>query len=374
MENEVLKKQSVKSTSTLAIVCFLIYMLIVQTGLPGWAKLDLVYQYRIKYDFVLNETANLDVVLEKIAAEIKREKLQDYIIILGDSVAYSGPGPSSQSLAYYMQDMAREKGSPGLRVYNLAAPAMQAGDIYTMLLKLERLGISTDHLIINVIYAGFVQRQPDPPAVFWLQKDLKKLDPEAYRTVLPQLQANGHKKEENLPERVHNYLVSHLNIYRYRYFLRQDLTRQYYLARRIPLPSDALGDARPWTEKPDLDKLLEQREYKKGFSAQTFDMSEKNPQVYFLNKIIARQINKQTLFFLAGINDVLLAQQVNRPGYVKNLELIDRYFAGKGVSYLNLQSKIDASLFSDHVHLTAEGYRELSGILLDNCLKCGGFN
>lgn len=367
-----MEKQSVKSTSTLAIVCFLIYMLIVQTVLPGWAKLDLVYQYRIKYDFILNETANLDVVLEKIAAEIKREKLQDYIIILGDSVAYSGPGPSSQSLAYYMQDMARKKGVPGLRVYNLAAPAMQAGDIYTMLLKLERLGISNDHLIINLIYAGFVQRQPDPPAVFWLQKDLEKLDPKAYRAVLPQLQANGHKKDESLTERVHSYLVSHLNIYRYRYFLRQDLTRHYYLARRIPLPSDALGDARLWTEKPDLDKLLEQQEYKKGFSAEAFDMSEKNPQIFFLNKIITRQKNKQTLVFLAGINDVLLKQQVRQPGYIKNLELIDRYFTGKDVSYMNLQGKIDASLFSDHVHLTADGYRELSGILLDSCLKSSG--
>ncbi|MEN6327468.1 MAG: hypothetical protein ABFD18_14850 [Syntrophomonas sp.] len=367
-----MEKQPVKSTSTLVMACFVIYMLLLQAVLPNWAKLDLAYRYRIKYDFILNETSNLDVILEQIAAQIKREKLQDYVIILGDSVAYSGPGPSSQSLAYYMQDIARQKGLPDLRVYNLAAPAMQTGDIYTMLLKLERHGISTDHLIINLIYAGFVKRQPDPPAVFWLQKDLQQLDPETYQTVLPQLQANGNKKEENLPDQVHNYLVSHLNIYRYRYFLRQDLTNHYYLACHMPLPSDALGDARPWTEKPELDKLLQQREYKKGFAVQAFDMSEKNPQIFFLSKIIARQKHKQTLVFLAGINDVLLKQQVSQPGYIKNLELIDHYFAGKGVSYLNLQGKIDDTFFSDHVHLTADGYRKLSGILLDNYLKSSG--
>ncbi len=369
-----MEKRPVKSTSMLAMVCFLIYMLLVQAVLPNWAKLDLAYQYRIKYDFILNETANLDVILELIAAEIEREKLQDYIIILGDSVAYSGPGPSSQSLAYYMQDIARQKGLPDLRVYNLAAPAMQAGDIYTMLLKLEQHGISTDHLIINLIYAGFVKRQPDPPAVFWLQRDLKALDPETYQTILPQLQANSNKKEETVPDQVHNYLVSHLNIYRYRYFLHRDLTNHYDLARHIPLPSDALGDARPWTEKPDLDKLLQQPEYKKGFAAAAFDMSEKNPQIFFLNKIIARQKHKQTLIFLAGINDVLLRKQVNQPGYIKNLELIDHYFAAKEVRYLNLQGKIDAALFADHVHLIADGYRELSGILLDSYLKSNGLN
>ncbi|MDD3270103.1 MAG: hypothetical protein PHX14_12365 [Syntrophomonadaceae bacterium] len=367
-------KGFIKATSTIVIVCFMMYMLVLQLALPYWANLNFAYQYRIKYDFIVNETVNLDVILEQIAAQIKREKLQDYLIVLGDSVAYSGPGPSSQSLAYYMEDIARQRGWPDLRVYNLAMPAMQTGDIYTMLLKLERHGISSDHLIFNLIYAGFAERNPDPSIVFWLQNDLKELDPDTYQAVLPQLESNNYKKSERLQLKVHNYIVSHLNIYRYRYLLRKDLEKRYYQACNIPLPDDSLGDAGIWTEKPGLNKMLQQQEYAKGFSAKSFDMSEKNPQILFLNKIIARQKNKQTIIFLAGINDVLLREKVRQPGYMQNLKLIDHYLAGKNVSYVNLQGRIDDSRFSDHVHLTAKGYQELSKILLDRYVNSRGLD
>ena len=127
----------------------------------------------MNYDMVKNRTTNIDAVLEQVKLIIEKEHLKDYIVILGDSVAYSSPGSSNSSLAYYLNEMAKKEGKHFL-VLNLAMPAMQTGDIYTMLLKMKQHGISNDHVIINVTYAGFVKRAPSPPSRLLASTTAKK--------------------------------------------------------------------------------------------------------------------------------------------------------------------------------------------------------
>ncbi|KJS19441.1 MAG: hypothetical protein VR72_18490 [Clostridiaceae bacterium BRH_c20a] len=169
----------------------LIYLLIIQFALYYIVPLDMVYGYRMDYELVKNNIHNIDTILEQISKEVKNKDLKEYVIILGDSVAFSGPGDSQQSIGYYLEEINREKnGENATRFFNLSMPAMQVGDIYTMLLKLDKYGISTDNVILNITYAGFVKRDPDPPIVFWFRDNLKNMDQEAmlkFRLILLQM-------------------------------------------------------------------------------------------------------------------------------------------------------------------------------------------
>jgi hypothetical protein len=336
----------------------LIYLLIIQFALYYIVPLDMVYGYRMDYDLVKDNIHNIDTVLEQISKEIKQKGLEDYIIILGDSVAFSGPGDSEQSIGFYLQSFfEKEYGGKARRVFNLSMPAMQSGDIYTMLLKLDKHGISTENLIFNVTYAGFVKRNPDPPSVFWLKDDLKNLDRQSFEFVQENLTANDYSPSNSnyisyMRGFLKNDVLPRLSLFQYKDFIKEALTDKKV--------SDALGDARVWSEKEGLRELLEGEEYQKGFSPEPFDMSVANPQVYFLDKILEHQFGKNTLVFLAATNEELMGEEVNKTGYRENLQRIDDYFQGKQVEFINLQGKIDESHFSDHIHLTAEGHRWLA--------------
>jgi len=344
----------------------LVYLLLIQLVLPYAVPFDLIFKDRMDYNLVKDNLESIDVVLERISRQIQEENLQDYIIILGDSIAFSGPGNASQSIGSYMQELAdqAEPDQP-VRIYNLSMPAMQSGDIYTMLLKLDQHQISTRNLIVNVDYKGFVLRQPGPAIVFWLLDDLQALDPATYQ----HMQTNwpvSIPTQPSIQAQVHRLIWNHVQMFRYSGFMKKGLINvMRTMIGAAPL-DDALGDARPWYEKEDLVQVLQQPEYQQEFSDQVFDMSRDNPEVYFWQKIIGHQADRHTLIFLAAANERLMAAQVNTPGYIHNLQLIDSYFLAQPVRYLNMYGKINTDLFSDHMHLTAVGNRELTRILWDN--------
>jgi hypothetical protein len=343
------------------------YLLLIQLALPYLVPFDLIFQDRMDYNLVKDNLSNIDVILDQIDIQINRENLQNYIIILGDSIAYSGPGNASQSIGFYMQELAREA-SPDhpCRIFNLSMPAMQTGDIYTMLLKLDQHHISTDNIILNIQYSGFVARKPSPPSVFWLRNDLKALDKESFYRVLANLKANKYNDQTNLVSSAHQLVLANVVMFRYSAFIKKGLENAYREVSGAKPIDDALGDARPWFEKKGLRQFLQKPEYQMGFSSKAFDMSINNPQIYFLDKIIAHQKNKHTLIFLAAANQTLMRDEVMAPGYIKNLQQIDYYFQMQPVGYLNLQGKINPNFFSDHLHLTAVGYRELAQLLWNN--------
>ncbi len=240
-------------------------------------------------------------------------------------------------------------------------PAMQTGDIYTMLCKLDKHGISTDNVMINLIYAGFTERKPDPPIVFWLQQDLARLDPMAFNQIKSQLEANKTIPKVGPAQRLHRLITQRLAIYRYKDFIKADWQKHVKTWAGQPA-DDSLGDSRPWYQKTGLKELLAGPSYQNGFAIQPFDMSGANPQIYFLEKIIAHQQDKNTLFFLAPVNPELVAQ-FKQPGYQDNLLRVERYFAQKKLPYMDFNGQVDPALFSDHVHLIGAGYAQLAGQL-----------
>lgn len=349
-----------------ALAYTLIYLLVIQLALGLALPTGLVYHYRLDFNVVKSTpAADYDVVLEQVGQEIRREKLADYLVILGDSVGYSGPGGPEQSLGYYLETISREQGHP-MRVFNLSMPAMQAGDIYTAFLKLHEHGISTRHVAINIIYGGFVARKPDPPAATWLQDDLRRLDPEAYAYALPSLKANGRVKPLTYADWFRRVIYPRIPVLRYRDFLRAAIDRY------IPgLGPDEVIDTRPWSEKPGLPELLQAREYQRLFDDTPFVMDETNPQVYFTNRLIARARaeGSDLIFFLTPANSELMQANVAKPGYSANLRRIDEFFTARPVRFVNLEGQISPRLFADHLHLVPEGYRLMASLLWRDCFK-----
>ncbi|MTI46712.1 hypothetical protein [Sporosalibacterium faouarense] len=349
-----------KSTKKV-LIYFFIYAVLLQFGLKYLIPGDIIYSYRLKYDLVKDRPTNIEAVLENIKDTIKREKLDNYVIILGDSVGYSNPGPSDASLAYYFDKRAVEEDKK-FRTFNLSMPAMQTGDIYTVLLKLKEYEISTDHVIINLIYSGFVERDPTPPIVYWLQDQLKELDKEAFMVARPYY--NYDKKWydidfKNLKNEVVEFGYENISIFKYKDYVQLYLKNIYAKLRS----KDVVTTVQPWTEKSFLVDLLQEPMYQKQFSDKPFVMDDSNPNIYFLDKIIEKQKGKDTLIFMAGINEELLKNNVESQDFQENLKRVNRYFEKKEVNYIDYNGKIDTTWFSDHVHLTPNGYKHLADSL-----------
>lgn len=336
------------------------YLLIIQLAI-GWVVPDTwVYYYRVPYD-VFKEAPNntVDVALDQIARQIAREGLQDYVVLLGDSVGYSGPGGPEQSIGYYMEEISRAEDDP-VRVFNLALPAMQAGDMYIVLKKLQERGIATDRVVINLIYGGFVARRPGPPIVYWLGDDLARLDPDAWDRYGEALIQNREARlARTTTEKLNAFLRSHIPLLTYQPVLKQKLMGAIK-------PTQEVYNTLPWHEKPYLPELMKEPLYQRDFSPEPFVMTTENPQLYFLEKIMAETADHPPLIFLTPVNQELMKENVTQPGYQENLQAVDAWFAQKPAAFHNWEHVLPDHLFADHVHLTPDGYRVLAGMILEN--------
>src|SRR5690606_14463873 len=121
-----------------AVKYIILFMLAIQLILPSTLSMADVYHNRMDYVLVKSNLHDIDAVLEQMKREIKQQNLEDYVVVLGDSVLYGSPGDSNQVFNAFLQH------NPDAPViYNLSMPAMQLGDFYVMLLKLRESGIST---------------------------------------------------------------------------------------------------------------------------------------------------------------------------------------------------------------------------------------
>ena len=348
-------------------VYFFVYLLLIQIFLPYLTPGQFIYDQRLNYDLVKNRPTNMEAVLEQVKLTIDREELREYAVLLGDSVAYSNPGQASESIASRLNEMWAAEGA-GYPVFNLAMPAMQTGDVYTMLLAMHRHGISSDRLILDVTYAGFIERDPEPPAVYWLAEQLKYLDSAAYEKIEPILPDYARISPVKITDfsainrRFGTLLFENVNFLKYK-----DLWQSYFIRHYRQLrnqPEAPPTPTQPWFTKGFLPELLQQPEYQRDFNDAPFVMADSNPQCYFLDKILELQQGKSTIIFLSGVNPALMEENINKPGYQENLAKIDEYFEDKDVIYLNTYYLIDDEMFSDHMHLTSDGYCFLARILL----------
>lgn len=337
-----------------------IYLILLQLLLPRMVPLDLVYHNRIDYNIAKNNLKDIDTVLDRIKLYINKHDLEEYTVILGDSVLYGSPGDSDQAVNAFIQE------KTGETVFNLAFPAMQLGDIYTMLLKLDKRGISTERLIFNVRYPSFTARNPDPPAVFWLKDDLRRLDSEVFAHVLPQLQINGYAPPGGKYQRLRFELKDHLNLFEpfaYKDYFKEGLLNLGRKAAGREIPSDALGDYRPWAEKEGFEEFVQSDTMKANYTDKPMDLTDKSYDVYFMNKIMEHQKNTKTMLVMTGSNYTLLKAYMDKPGYKSNAQALDRYLGSLPVQYVNLEGKIPDQLFTDHTHLTPEGYKAMADLL-----------
>lgn len=351
----------------------IVFLIAVQFLFPYAFSLSDVYHNRMDYTLMLDNSNmhDVDSVLQQIKRDIDSNNRQDYIVILGDSILYGSPGNSDQPVNVFLQ---QKPGAPV--VYNLSFPAMQIGDFYALLLKLDKFGISTDKLLFNIRYASFIPRDPTPPAVFWLAEDLRKLDHAAYKHVLPQLTSAGFKTPDNPYEyfkrALHEDWLPHLSLMRYKDYFRKHMYNFWLVnVRKQEIPDDALDDSRAWYIKKEwqesiglnFDDLLHDPQLVASFTDEPFDLSDNNWDVYFLNKILAHQQGKKTWVVLSGTNHDLMKDSVQKPGYKTNLAAIDRMMASKPVTYVNLEGVIPGDYFSDHTHMTPEGNAMLADLL-----------
>lgn len=348
-----------------SVIYALALILIAQIAIHQFVRLSTMYEDRIDYNMFLEDARTVEFVMDEMATKIHSEKLEHYIILIGDSVAWGTNAAAENSLGHYLNALAgQDSQGPRTTVFNLSLPSMHPGDIYTMLLMLKQRGISTDKLMIGQSYAAFSARLPWPRAVFWLGDYLRQLDPEAFQAVLPHLQANNYQYKTGWKHHEAEWMQQVLDIvpiYKYREVIVSYLKRQWK-------GTTLLGDPRPWYEKDFLESKKTGAQYLSFFRPDPFDMSANNWGIYFMERILNFQKGKETLVFVPGANMELSKAEIEHESYQSNLAMLDHYFADQHVKYINLMGQIPANEFSDHVHLTAEGNQKLAQLLWE-CWK-----
>jgi hypothetical protein len=331
----------------------------------------------MNYQFIVDNPHDVDAVLEQVRLEIKRNHLSDYIVMLGDSVFYGSPGPSDSAPSKYMERYAKQDDPAKAPViFNLAFPSEQFGDMYTMLLMMDKLGISSDHVVLNVRYPSVRPRDSWPPAVFWWKEDLRKLDSAAFEHVRGQLADTGYTIPKQPYKRL-QYWLKHdvlppLKPFAYKDYLHKMLYESWLRLTGEAVPDDALDEPASWTTKsPEyIAEYLKEDEITADYADTPFDMTENNPDIYFMNRIVQHQQGKDTLVVMTPHNEVMLKDFIRKPGFQRNDEALKNYLKSLPVRYVDLSGKIPSALFTDHTHFTPEGY-ELLARLIWNAYKGG---
>jgi hypothetical protein len=351
-----------------SLVYILLFFIVAQVAAAMAVNLGTVYHYRINYNMFLDNPRTLTVVLDEMEKKIKQDKLSNYIILIGNSVSWGTNESSEHSLGRYLDDEAKQAGPSGAEaVFNLSLPSIKPGDAYTLLLMLEERGIKTDNVILGLTYSAFAEEPKGAKAVFWLGDDLRRVDPEAFAHVLPQLKTGRYKYKEgwkHTEEELLRHTLYQLPSVKYidpiKFKWKQDRKG-----------TDLLGDPRPWSQKGHLLDKLNDPQYLRFFNPDPFIMTMDNWGVYFMNRIAEHQEGKRTLVFVTGGNEELSKKEVNNPSYVANLSLIDQYLAGTSLEYVMLEKQIKAEWFTDHIHLTKEGNQLLARLIWDSWMREG---
>lgn len=333
-----------------------LYMLLVHLGLsalvPGW-----VYHHRIDYELVKNNmAAGIEATIRHIATDIRTHKPDDYVIILGDSVAYAGPGAPTESLGYYLEEWGKENQHP-FRVYNLGIPGGRSGDLYTALLMLQAHKVPLKRVVVNLVYAEFAPRTPDEPTAFWLTRKLRQLDRETW-TALREEQTWKYQEQSTREKVIEETVFGGFAVSKYRSIIRTQLSRALGRA-----STQEVKDMRPWYEKENLPQLIQDPVYQRFYDPTPFTMTAANRQILVFQRLIGRLQDTEALFFFSPVNQDLLAEHVAHPVYQENMQHVDAWFAEQPVDYANWERAIPSALFADHVHLLPEGYRQLASLI-----------
>jgi hypothetical protein len=131
------------------LVYMIVFMVALHYGLTAFFTYDRMAGQRLNYKIVERnlDSVDLNIVLQRLADKIRAEHPDKYYIILGDSVPFGGQVTASQSLSVWLDKQAKERTGKNVAFYNLSIPSAQAGDMYTLLLMLDKHAINTDNVI-----------------------------------------------------------------------------------------------------------------------------------------------------------------------------------------------------------------------------------
>lgn len=338
-----------------SVIYVAVYLLLLQFALPRAIPTEWIYRHRVDYEMAKpNMAGNLSLAMDRIAREITENPGQDYIFLLGDSVTYSGPGGADQSIGYFLEQWLSAHGQ-SVRVYNLAEPAMLGADTYTTVLMLKEHGIPLKRVVLNQLYSDFYPH-PESVALFsWMGDALKARDPEAWTI------AHGPAAAPTpWTAQLRQFLLRPVSLWQYKDVLRARLEQS------LPIKSASgeVKDTRPWTAKREwLLSLMQDPVYQRLVDPRPLNLTDSAPQVQILTRMFREMEGADILVWLSPLNQELMAQWAQTPEYRANLQRLDAWFATQPVRYVNLESTMASDKFTDNVHMTPEGYRDLAAVL-----------
>lgn len=329
-----------------AIIFLIIFLISTEVIFAYAFPARYVYNQRINYDVFKDNVYSIELAVKAIKQTISRDKINNYYIFIGDSVGYGTPCPPDKTISSYLNAISKKEGKD-IRFFNLALPSTMFGDYYTILLLLQKHGVSIENVILNFSYWEINAKTP----TYWFNHYLKELDNDSYNEMVEA----GAIKEDSLCKKIKSeiYHFANKNI--------GIIGNSGFVTNKIKsVSNNLLRESKPtlsvWSSKADLINAMTKPENKWYFSDKKFNLNESSVQIYFINKIIELQKGKNITFILNAVNNQLLKSETAKQGYKDNLNAIEKLFDDKNAKLINYNNKVDYKLFSDHVHLLPDGY------------------
>jgi len=286
------------------------------------------------------------------------------VLFLGDSVAYgAGVGEGESIPAYLEQELSACLPGKQVRVWNLAIPGSEPGDLYCLLHRLE--GLEPDAVVadFNMIFYGKASVE-DPLAFHWLYLD-PGISPEAVKTVDSIYPRSG-------KERIGEFFVRHWNLYGKREILNAILfgghprQRLENVVWGVWVGLQGRDGAASQQSATKIDPQ-EQRE-KVAFMYSPAPVDPATNEAYLFTKEILTDLDRsgrKTLVFMTDQNSEILGDLITCAAYQHNVRVVDDLLRSSAVPYISFYGKLPSWMFVDHVHLNPGGNKHVAGVLAE---------
>ena len=282
------------------------------------------------------------------------------IVVLGDSFVWGTGVNENQTFPAELEKyLAQKIPDRKYRVYNLAIPASPAADVYAVLKKVGPL--KPDLIILNTNYFFFSISEPQVHSNYpWLAANFAD-EPDRDRLVA---KLNTMTPEFRLGELVRKSLP----LYRYREEINIKLigtnkpqTRFDDILNSVVLKTRYFfGLEKNW--KPEAGKA-DAENLAWGYSTVPVTPDRAN---YIFSVKIADYLDKNRLnaaVFITPHNADVVGRFLEQEGYRKNNKIIKDIFLNRKFSFFDYENRLDDSLQTDNVHLSAGGSGEFARLL-----------
>ena len=291
--------------------------------------------------------------------------LSDYdinVLFLGDSVAYGAGVGENESIPAYLEE--ELKGLfPGkkVRVWNLAVPGSEPGDLYCVLRRVSYLHPDAVVADFNLLFYGKASIK-DPVAFNWLYLD-------------PGLPADAVQKVNTVyprpfPDRVAEFFDRYFPLYHYRELINSVLfgghPRDKVEAKLKALWQKLSGGGVAASAASPGPAAAADRAKQREKVAFMYDSSPINTETnaaYLFSEAVLEFLERQeypSFVFLTDQNRDILGPLVTNPGFVSNARLVESLLRRYQVPYLSFFGRMPGESFVDHVHLNPDGNRKVA--------------